>query len=77
MYRLKPDADYGRLFRQAAKCGGEVIFETKNGDKINLKSVFSRFVFAVISGNKEDRRDGQLVFADEDFPLLREFLEEV
>lgn len=75
MYKLKPEIDYHQFFKQISKCSRDVIFETPNGDRINLGSLFCRFVFISLASDKENLRNGTLVFAEEDLPILKDYVD--
>ena len=75
MYKLKPEIEYHKFFKQVTKCSHDVIYETPNRDHINLKSFFSRFVFASLAVNKDYFTNGTLLFADEDLDFLKDFIE--
>ena len=48
---LKPDINLSEFFRAVHTCRGEVLFETPEGDRLNLKSALSQYVFtAAVAG---------------------------
>lgn len=50
--KLKEKIDYAAFFKTVQRCAGEVLLITNEGDKLNLKSTLSQFVFlAAVSGN--------------------------
>lgn len=75
MYKLKAGINYHKFFRQIARCSHNVFFETPTGDRINLSSIFSRFVFITLAANRETLKSGTLEFAPEDLHFLREYVE--
>lgn len=49
---LKQEIDYAAFLRAAAQCSGDILFQTQEGDCLNLKSMLSQFVFtAFLTGN--------------------------
>ena len=51
--RLKDNLDVGVFLAEVGECKGEVIFETKENDRLNLKSTLAKFVFAAIADKPE------------------------
>lgn len=75
MYKLRSEINYHKFFKQISKCSGDVIFETPNGDRINLCSLFCRFVFISLAADKDNLRNGTLLFTEEDLPILKDYVE--
>lgn len=76
--KLKTNIDPIALLRTAQKCGGEVIFKTDEGDRLNLKSTLSSYVFCVAIGSPEIAETGRVECSEPaDIALLKEFLEDV
>ena len=62
-------------FLQAVQtCRGEVCLVTEEGDKLNLKSVLSQFVFAAVIAGKLQNFEGFITVQNpQDEALLRDF----
>lgn len=74
---LKPDASIPRFLQAAQVCNGQVWFNTPEGDKLNLKSALSRFVFtAVLAGDLQKPAGCIRLENPEDLPTLSPFLQE-
>lgn len=74
--KLKKDADSTDFLKETKKCKGEVYYETKDGNRLNLKSVLSQYVFAVLSQRDELSETGEIVCSAEDMQRLEKYLEE-
>lgn len=76
--KLKANTEPIALLRAAQNCKGEVIFTTDEGDRLNLKSTLSSYVFCVAIGSPEIAENGRVECSEpEDVELLKEFLEEI
>lgn len=74
--RLKENTDLIRFIKTAAKCHGEVIFHSKDGDKLNLKSTLSQYLFAAAVGNEALLTAGTVYCElQEDADMLQEFMQ--
>ena len=62
---IKESSDIPAFLNQVKACSGDVFFKTDEGDSLNLKSVLSTYVFAVLMQNGkvicEDERDYELL----------------
>lgn len=75
---LKPSIDIIQFLEQTAKCQGEVLFTTTEGDRINLKSTLSRYVFIFLSSCPDTIADGLIVCSDNnDLLYLENYLQKV
>lgn len=73
--KLKEKIDYSAFLRNVQKCSSEVLLVTPEGDRLNLKSTLSQFVFAAALSGSLDLSDAELVLADpEDAALLESFV---
>ena len=74
--RLKENADLMRFLEKVKECGHDVYFYTGEGDKLNLKSTLSQFLFSAVAAEDEMLENGKVICDDpEDYPVLAEFLE--
>lgn len=71
---LEPDISLPDFFRAVHTCQGEVLFETPEGDRPNLKSVLSQFVFTTAVAGQLRALNGWLSYDQEDEPCLAPFL---
>jgi len=73
-YRIRENADITELLRNVKNCRASVFFETEDGDRLNLKSVLSQYVVAVLSEKKEILAQCSLKCTEEDFRNLERYL---
>lgn len=72
---LRQNTDMICFLQTVEKCSGEVSFTTTQGDRLNLKSELSKYVFAVVAANPDILKNGQIVIKnEEDAALLQNFL---
>ncbi len=77
MFRLKDQTPNAAFLQRVKECKGEVLFLTEEGDKLNLKSALSQFVFAASYLKPEIVRDAVIVCTEEgDYRILADFLTE-
>lgn len=75
--KLKQNIDLSAFIKCVEKCDGNVIFETSEGDRLNIKSTLSQFVFAAFIGGTISRPSGVVVCENErDYEHLSDFLTE-
>lgn len=73
---IKTNINVVNFLKQVQKCGGEVLFETPEGDCIALKSTLSQYIFCTIASNPELLQSGSIRFAQEtDKKNLEDFLD--
>ena len=78
MYRLKEAVSHANFLKRIKDCRGEVLFETADGDVLNLKSQLSQFVFAASFLKPEIVQQAQVRCEEaSDYEILREYLAEV
>lgn len=66
-------SDFLNTVRQ---CGNDVLFITKEGDRLNLKSQLSQYVLLAVADSDYPLRDGEVICANEgDYVNLKQFLE--
>lgn len=69
---IKEFTDIPTFLNQVKVCRGDVFFKTDEGDSLNLKSVLSTYVFAVLMHNPELIQNGKVICEDErDYELLQ------
>ena len=72
--QLKPEIDLPAFLKAIQKCAGDVFFETAQGDRLDLKSILSQFVFTAAVAARLSEAPGQICCDGQDLPLLRDFL---
>ncbi|MCD8085896.1 MAG: polya polymerase [Clostridiales bacterium] len=74
--KLKANIDYKKFLASVRRCKGEVYYDTVEGDRLNLKSTLSEYLFAtaaVTSGIIEN--SGVVCQLEEDYARLADFVE--
>ncbi len=75
--KLKQNADLPAFLKKVRGCAGEVWFVTQEGDKLNLKSVLSEYLFLSAAISFRLTESGRVAFENqEDAEQVRDFLEE-
>lgn len=70
---LKEEINIMDFLAAVKKCRGEVFFETKDGDSLNLKSLLSEYLFSMVASNRNYILSGQVVCRmKEDYGVLGE-----
>lgn len=78
MKKLKPEADLNRFIRCIAQCRDDVLFTTREGDILNLKSALSAYIFAALADRADVLSRGRIDCRNpEDEERLTEFLRDV
>lgn len=72
--KLKSEIDLSAFLKAIQGCTGDVIFETDEGDRLNLKSALSQFVFTAVMASRLSDIPGQICCEGQDIPLLQKFL---
>ena len=74
--KLKASADLSAFLNAIQECYDEVFFITPDGDRLNLKSTLSQYLFAASSGNKALLKDGEIICqAQTDYVRLLNYIE--
>ena len=75
--KLKQLNQYIDFMEAVQSCTADVYFCSDEGDRLNLKSTLSQFLFASICGDKDYLRGGTVVCQNEDdYDRLSSYLEE-
>lgn len=74
MMRLKDNCDIVAFLDAAQNCASDVFLVTKEGDRLNLKSTLSRYVFAVIAENNELMAQSEVECTAEDRRILAGYI---
>lgn len=73
--RLKRDADTLAFLNAVLTCAGEVFFVTTQGDRLNLKSTLSCYLFSAVRGKGKLADQGEVLCADSrDYQQIQSFL---
>ena len=75
--QLKNHIDYTAFLLQVRRCRGEIHYQTLGGDRLNLKSMLSEYIF-ISAAMSSDLLLGGQVQCDQpgDYTLLADYLEE-
>lgn len=74
--KIKSNIDLMDFLKEVKRCEGSVYLETTEGDKLNLKSTLSQYVFVVLAGEPEVVKESELVCSEEDAERLKGYLEQ-
>ena len=75
--KLKRLNTYLDFMTAVQECEGEAYFNSAEGDHLNLKSTFCKYLFASVCGDKEFLTQGEIVCSeDADYQRLLPFLTE-
>lgn len=73
--KLKRNINFVDFLKTIAQCESEVYFTSLDGDRLNLKSTLSRFLFSAVSNNSDFIEKGNIVCSCEaDLNLLKQYL---
>ncbi len=74
--KLKGNSSMSDFLERIAECAHDVYFETKEGDRLNLKSTLSKFIFTTSLENADYFTDGKVICEDvNDYSILSDYLE--
>lgn len=59
--KVDPNTSVVDFLKAVASCREDVVFQTNEGDSLNLKSALSQFVFAVVFTNPEILSTGTIL----------------
>lgn len=72
--KLKENCDIVAFLHAVQQCRGEVFLVTKEGDRLNLKSTLSRYVFAVIAENGKLMAESRVECGEPDRKVLEAYI---
>lgn len=73
--KLNPSCDFAHFLNTISQCSGDVLFETTEGDVLNLKSELCRYIFAVVASKPHLLETGTLTCKKpQDGELLKKYL---
>lgn len=73
---LKKDVDIIQFLDAVKQCETDVFLETDEGDRLNLKSTLSQYVFAACANGRGFLERSQIICSEEDREKLGGFLSE-
>ncbi len=73
-YALKSNIQPADFSLAINHCCGDVILETKDGDVLNLKSEFCKYIFLAVASNPEDLALSRISCSSQDTALLADFI---
>lgn len=77
MKRLKQDVDLIAFLDAVSLCSADVMFQTEDGDSLNLKSTLSKYLFSMVATNQRYILTGEVICRlDEDYHYLKEYVYE-
>ena len=73
--RVRKNADIFQLLKDIENCSGDVFFVSEKGDRLDLKSVLSRYIFSVAVNQEKMRESGEIICERaEDYSSLSGYL---
>lgn len=73
-YALKPNIPMTDFSLAVNLCEKDVTFETQDGDVLNLKSEFSKYVFLALALDPRDLESSRISCSPQDAALLTDYL---
>ncbi|MCR5371686.1 MAG: polya polymerase [Clostridium sp.] len=73
-YDLKPGFDRVAFLRSVDRCKDEVVYEGENGDRLELKSQLSKYLFLAAAPDEVCRPGSRIRCTAGDRTILSEFL---
>ena len=73
--KFKADINFVEFLKDVKKCTRDVYIETDEGDKLNLNSALSQYVFAVATIRNQTIHNCNVLCEKEDFRLLEKYIE--
>lgn len=75
--KLKQNANLTEFINAAKKCRHDLYYETGEGDRLNLKSTLSDYIFAASVDDRNFLTKGKVVCEDvNDYRLIADYIEE-
>ena len=73
--KLKENIDLIEFIKTIKKCRQDVFFCTAEGDRLNLRSLLSQYLFTVMPENRELLQNGIIECQDQsDYRMLKAYL---
>ena len=73
-YALKPKIRMADFILAAGHCEGNVTFETRDGDVLNLKSELCKYIFLAVSLDSKYLESGKISCSPQDAFLLADYV---
>lgn len=74
-YDLKAGIRMADFLLSVNRCEERVMFETQEGDVLNLKSELSKYIFLAVALNPECLKSSKISCSPQDAALLTEYIE--
>lgn len=74
-YKLKPNIRRTLFLQTVDSCRGEIYFEDRKGDRLDLKSQLSKYLFLTIVPGEDLFSEGWITCQEKDSRLLASFLD--
>lgn len=76
--KLKNAVSPAEFLQYVDQCAGEVLYKTREGDILNLKSQLSKYLFLVAVNAPETAalRCGEITCSSDDYEILKPFFQE-
>ena len=72
--KINTTADFSDISENLSHCTGDVYFDTKEGDHLNLKSSLSQLIFLEVILKKADELKAEIICENEaDYQLLSKY----
>lgn len=72
--KFKLGVDYNSFLQSVKLCKHDVYFITSEGDRLNLNSALSQFIFTAVIAGQMPHPEGEVLCQEEDLPLLTPYL---
>lgn len=74
--KLKKNADLRQFLQKVGTCSHDVYYETQEGDRLNLNSTLSSYIFTASALDREFLEKGEIICDEEaDFEKIAAFVE--
>ena len=74
--KLKPDVNITAFMKAVQMCCQDVLFISQEGDRLNLKSALSQFLFVMLQTKPEILGEGKIICDKADAELLHPYVQE-
>ena len=73
--KIREDTDLIGFIKTIKKCRQDVFFCTAEGDRLNLKSTLTQYLFSTLSSNREFLQSGNIECGEpSDYQMLEAYL---
>ncbi|MDO4623222.1 MAG: hypothetical protein Q4B22_09750 [Eubacteriales bacterium] len=76
--KLRKEIDIPAFMKAVSSCKGDVIFDSGNGDALDLKSELCRYIFFTVEADEKLRNTGMIQCSlNEDYEKLKDYLQQM